>query len=143
MKPGCTLIAYLHAKPEKREELLKLLQSFVEPSRLEPACVTIICTSAVTNRTYSSFIRLAHAQGAGRAPSDTHSYAFGLAGSTCRKRLGHQVYHHVERTSLNSIARLREVSAAPFSKSAGAFKDADGRVVHQITTLGNVLWPQS
>ena len=22
MKPGCTLIAYLHAKPEKREELL-------------------------------------------------------------------------------------------------------------------------
>jgi quinol monooxygenase YgiN len=39
MKPGCSLIAYLHAKPEKREELLKLLQSFVEPSRSEPACV--------------------------------------------------------------------------------------------------------
>ena len=39
MKPGCTLIAYLHAKPEKREELLKVLHSFVKPSRAEPACV--------------------------------------------------------------------------------------------------------
>lgn len=39
MKPGCTLIAYLHAKPEKREELLKILQSFVRPSRAEPACI--------------------------------------------------------------------------------------------------------
>ena len=39
MKPGCTLIAYLHAKPEKRDELLKVLHSFVKPSRAEPACV--------------------------------------------------------------------------------------------------------
>ena len=39
MKPGCTLVAYLHAKPEKRDELLKVLQSFVKPSRAEPACV--------------------------------------------------------------------------------------------------------
>jgi quinol monooxygenase YgiN len=39
MKPGCTLIAHLHAKPEKRDELLKLLQSFVKPSRAESACV--------------------------------------------------------------------------------------------------------
>jgi len=39
MKPGCTLIAYLHAKPEKRDELLKILQSFVKPSRAEAACV--------------------------------------------------------------------------------------------------------
>jgi quinol monooxygenase YgiN len=39
MKPGCTLIAYLHAKPEKREELLKVLHSFIKPSRAEPACV--------------------------------------------------------------------------------------------------------
>jgi quinol monooxygenase YgiN len=39
MKPGCTLIAYLHAKPEKRDELLKILHSFVKPSRSEPACV--------------------------------------------------------------------------------------------------------
>ena len=29
MKPGCTLIAYLHANPEKRDELLKpILTSF-------------------------------------------------------------------------------------------------------------------
>jgi quinol monooxygenase YgiN len=39
MKPGCTLIACLHAKPEKREELLKILHSLVKPSRAEPACV--------------------------------------------------------------------------------------------------------
>ena len=39
MKPGCTLNAFLHAKPEKRDELLKVLQSFVKPSRAEPAFV--------------------------------------------------------------------------------------------------------
>jgi quinol monooxygenase YgiN len=39
MKPGCTLIAYLHAKPEKREELLKVLHDFVTPTRAEPGCV--------------------------------------------------------------------------------------------------------
>ena len=39
MKHGCTLIAYLHAKPEKRDELLKIPQSFVKPSRAESACV--------------------------------------------------------------------------------------------------------
>jgi quinol monooxygenase YgiN len=39
MKPGCSLIAYLHAKPEKREELLKVLLSFIEPSRDEAACI--------------------------------------------------------------------------------------------------------
>jgi quinol monooxygenase YgiN len=39
MKPGCSLIAYLHAKPEKREELLKILLGFVKPSREEAACI--------------------------------------------------------------------------------------------------------
>ena len=39
MKPGCTLIAYLHAKPEKREELLKILLSLVKPSREEADCI--------------------------------------------------------------------------------------------------------
>jgi quinol monooxygenase YgiN len=39
MKPGCTLIAYLHAKPEKRDELLKVLQSFVNLHARKPACV--------------------------------------------------------------------------------------------------------
>lgn len=39
MKPGCTLIAYLHAKQERREELLKILLGFVNPSRQEAACV--------------------------------------------------------------------------------------------------------
>jgi quinol monooxygenase YgiN len=39
MNPGCTLIAYLHAKPDKRDELLSILQSLVKPSRAETACV--------------------------------------------------------------------------------------------------------
>ena len=39
MKPGCSLIAYLKAKPEKRDELLKILLSFVRPSREEAACI--------------------------------------------------------------------------------------------------------
>jgi quinol monooxygenase YgiN len=39
MRPGCTLIAYLYAKPERRDELLQILHSFVKPSREEAACV--------------------------------------------------------------------------------------------------------
>ena len=39
MKPECTLIAYLHAKPEKRAELLKILHAFVKPTRAEAGCV--------------------------------------------------------------------------------------------------------
>ena len=39
MKPGCSLIAYLKAKPEKREELLKILLGFVQLSREETACI--------------------------------------------------------------------------------------------------------
>ena len=39
MKPGCSLIAYLKAKPENREELLKILLGFVQPSREETACI--------------------------------------------------------------------------------------------------------
>ena len=39
MKPQCTLIAYLHAKPAKREELLKILHDFVAPTRQEAGCV--------------------------------------------------------------------------------------------------------
>jgi quinol monooxygenase YgiN len=39
MTPTCTLTATLHGKPEKREELLALLQSFVGPSRSEPGCI--------------------------------------------------------------------------------------------------------
>ncbi|MFB9261966.1 putative quinol monooxygenase, partial [Bradyrhizobium erythrophlei] len=34
-----TLVAYLHAKPEKRLELEALLRSFVEPTRREPGCI--------------------------------------------------------------------------------------------------------
>ncbi|SAK95541.1 antibiotic biosynthesis monooxygenase [Caballeronia catudaia] len=34
-----TLIAYLHAKPEKREALEQILRSLVEPTRLEPDCI--------------------------------------------------------------------------------------------------------
>jgi quinol monooxygenase YgiN len=39
MTPTCTLTATLHTKPEKRKELLELLQSFVPLSRSEPGCV--------------------------------------------------------------------------------------------------------
>jgi quinol monooxygenase YgiN len=37
--PACTLTATLHARPEKRDELIKLLASFVGRSRAEPGCV--------------------------------------------------------------------------------------------------------
>jgi quinol monooxygenase YgiN len=39
MKPRCTLTATLNARPEKRAELVKLLESFVGPSRSEPGCI--------------------------------------------------------------------------------------------------------
>jgi len=39
VKPECTLIAYLHAKPEKRAELLEILHGFVKPTREEAGCV--------------------------------------------------------------------------------------------------------
>jgi quinol monooxygenase YgiN len=39
MNPGLTLIAYLHGKPEKREELFATLREFVEPTRAEAGCV--------------------------------------------------------------------------------------------------------
>jgi len=39
MKPGCTLTATLHARPEKRAELVDLLSSFVDRSRSEAGCI--------------------------------------------------------------------------------------------------------
>jgi quinol monooxygenase YgiN len=39
MRPGLTLIAYLHAKPEKRDELVALMHSWVAPTRSEAGCV--------------------------------------------------------------------------------------------------------
>lgn len=38
-KPGCTIIGTVVAKPEKRAELLAILQSFVTPTRTEPGCI--------------------------------------------------------------------------------------------------------
>ncbi|MCB1379506.1 MAG: antibiotic biosynthesis monooxygenase [Alphaproteobacteria bacterium] len=38
-KPGCTIIGTVVARPEKREELLKILSSFVTPTRTEPGCI--------------------------------------------------------------------------------------------------------
>jgi quinol monooxygenase YgiN len=38
-QPRCTLTATLHGKPEKRAELIKLLESFVPRSRAEPGCI--------------------------------------------------------------------------------------------------------
>ena len=37
--PRCTLTATLHVRPEKREELIELLSSFVDRSRAEPGCI--------------------------------------------------------------------------------------------------------
>jgi quinol monooxygenase YgiN len=39
MNPGHTLIAFLQGKPEKRDELLAILRSFVKPTRAEAGCV--------------------------------------------------------------------------------------------------------
>jgi quinol monooxygenase YgiN len=39
MNPGLTLIAYLHGKPEKRDELFATLREFVKPTRVEAGCV--------------------------------------------------------------------------------------------------------
>jgi quinol monooxygenase YgiN len=39
MNPGCTIVAYLHGKPEKREALLAILRGFVAPTRAEAGCV--------------------------------------------------------------------------------------------------------
>ena len=38
-KLGCTIIGTVIAKPEKRAELLKILTSFVTPTRTEPGCI--------------------------------------------------------------------------------------------------------
>ena len=38
-KPGCTIIGTVVAKAEKRSELLKILSSFVAPTRTEPGCI--------------------------------------------------------------------------------------------------------
>ena len=38
-KPGCTIIGTVTAKPDKREELRKILNSFVAPTRTEPGCI--------------------------------------------------------------------------------------------------------
>ena len=109
MKPGCTLIAYLHAKPEKREELLKLLQSFVEPSRSEPACVDYHLH--VSNDDPNLFVFYENWRT--RKELDEHLQTPILTSFWSRrldlleKDVDDQVYHHAERTSLNSIARLR------------------------------------
>ncbi len=39
MNPGCTITAHLLAKPDKREELLGILRSFIDPTRAEAGCV--------------------------------------------------------------------------------------------------------
>jgi quinol monooxygenase YgiN len=37
--PGCTIIGTVVAKPEKRDELLRLLAAQVAPTRAEPGCI--------------------------------------------------------------------------------------------------------
>jgi quinol monooxygenase YgiN len=38
-KPGCTIIGTVVAKPEKRNELLRILAAQVDPTRAEPGCI--------------------------------------------------------------------------------------------------------
>jgi quinol monooxygenase YgiN len=38
-KPGCTIIGTVVAKPEKRDELIRILAAQIAPTRAEPGCV--------------------------------------------------------------------------------------------------------
>ena len=38
-KPGCTIIGTVVAKPEKREELMRILAAQVAPTRAEAGCI--------------------------------------------------------------------------------------------------------
>ena len=38
-KPGCTIIGTVVAKPDKRDELLRILAAQVAPTRAEPGCI--------------------------------------------------------------------------------------------------------
>jgi hypothetical protein len=105
MKPGCTLIAYLHAKPEKREELLKILHSLVKPSRAEPACVDYHLH--VSNDDPNLFVELAHAQGARRAPGDADSQELlGAAPRPPGEGRRHPVHHDAERSRLGIAGKI-------------------------------------
>lgn len=37
--PGCTIIGMVYGRPDKRDELLALLRSFVAPTRAEAGCI--------------------------------------------------------------------------------------------------------
>lgn len=37
--PGCTIIGTVVAKPEKRDELMRILAAQVAPTRAEPGCI--------------------------------------------------------------------------------------------------------
>ena len=37
--PGCTIIGTVVAKPEKRDELMRILAAQVTPTRAEPGCI--------------------------------------------------------------------------------------------------------
>ena len=38
-KPGCTIIGTVVAKPERRDELMRILAAQVAPTRAEPGCI--------------------------------------------------------------------------------------------------------
>lgn len=38
-KPGCTIIGMVYGKPDKRDELIALLSSFVASTRAETGCI--------------------------------------------------------------------------------------------------------
>ena len=38
--PGCTIIGTVVAKPEKRDELMRILTAQVAPTRAEPGCIS-------------------------------------------------------------------------------------------------------
>jgi quinol monooxygenase YgiN len=38
-QPGCTILGIVVAKPESRDELRRILEAMVEPTRREPGCI--------------------------------------------------------------------------------------------------------
>jgi Antibiotic biosynthesis monooxygenase len=102
MKPGCTLIAYLHAKPKKRDELLQVLQSFIKPSRAEPVCVDYhLHVSNDDPNLFVFYESWRTREELDPAPADANSYELLVAASRlAAKGRRDPVHYHVERSRL-------------------------------------------
>ena len=121
MKPGCTLIAYLHAKPEKRDELLKILQSFVKPSRAESACVEYHLHVSNDDPNLFVFPELADARGTRSAPADADTHQLlATAPRFSAQGRGNPIHHHAKRPRLKSTPPRWRRLPAPFGANARA-----------------------